>query len=219
MIAVYPPTAAFEKEPGIRGEVCEEKDHPASGDNGGKPMEDKNLSKHIPNWITALRLAGAAGLLLCRPLSAGFFVLYILCGLSDGLDGAAARKWNAATPAGAAFDSAADAAFAASALWVLLPLLRMQTWMLIWLAGIALLRTVSVTVGWIRFRAFACLHTWSNKAAGLLLFGFPVLWACLGMTFTALLLGCTASLSAVEELAIHLTADRLDRDRKSVFIR
>lgn len=110
-------------------------------------MEDKNLSKHIPNWITALRLAGAAGLLLCRPLSAGFFVMYILCGLSDGLDGAAARKWNAATPAGAAFDSAADAAFAASALWVLLPLLRMQTWMLIWLAGIALLRTVSVTVG------------------------------------------------------------------------
>ncbi len=122
-------------------------------------MEDKTLSKHIPNWITALRLAGAAGLLLCRPLSAGFFAIYILCGLSDLLDGTAARKWNAATPAGAALDSAADAAFAASALWVFLPLLRMQTWMLIWLAGIALLRTVSVTVGWSRFRAFACLHT------------------------------------------------------------
>ena len=59
--------------------------------------------KRIPNIITALRILGAACLLLCNPAGVAFWVIYGLCGISDMLDG-----YLALDPRGADSDMAVD---------------------------------------------------------------------------------------------------------------
>lgn len=55
---------------------------------------------HIPNIITILRFLEAAGLLICNPVGAAFWLIYGLCGLSDILDGYLALKLHAESKTG-----------------------------------------------------------------------------------------------------------------------
>ena len=77
----------------------------------------------LPNLITALRIAGTAGLLFTVPLTPLFFVIYTLCGLSDVLDGWLARHTGAASDFGARLDSIADLLFYTVMLAKLMPVL------------------------------------------------------------------------------------------------
>ena len=65
----------------------------------------------LPNLITALRIAGTAGLIFAQPLTPLYFVIYTLCGLSDVLDGWLARHTGSASDFGARLDSLADLFF------------------------------------------------------------------------------------------------------------
>ena len=120
----------------------------------------------MPNILTIFRIACAAFLPLAGPLSPAFFALYALCGVSDMLDGYIARKYQCASPLGAALDSIADFVFLAAALLSLIPALPWAGWMLWWAGAIALMRFASLSVGWLKFRTPAFLHTHANKAAG-----------------------------------------------------
>lgn len=173
--------------------------------------------KYIPNTITVLRITGSLTLLFQKPLSAGFFFLYFLCGITDILDGFIARKTNTVSAEGAVLDSAADTVLIAVMLFMLVPVLPFTPWMLLWTAAIAVVRILSWAVGFIRYRTFASLHTYANKAAGFALFCFPVLWKLLGMPVTEAAVGMIASLSAIEELVIQLTSKKLCRNETTVF--
>ena len=69
--------------------------------------------KHLPNAISAFRIAGSISLLFCEVTGWQFWVLYALCGISDMVDGWLARKLHAETKAGAILDSVADLVFVA----------------------------------------------------------------------------------------------------------
>ena len=56
----------------------------------------------------------SAAMLFCRAFSPAFWVFYIAAGLSDMLDGAAARKFNAVSKTGERLDTAADFVFVAA---------------------------------------------------------------------------------------------------------
>ncbi|HWP51676.1 MAG TPA: CDP-alcohol phosphatidyltransferase family protein, partial [Clostridia bacterium] len=163
-------------------------------------------------------LLGSAALLFLQPLSARFLWVYTLCGLSDALDGYVARKTGNTSKAGAMLDSAADIAFIAVVLLVFIPFFSFAARIVYWIAGIAFIRLSSLVVGYIRYRTFAGLHTYANKAAGLLLFLFPFLYQICGIKDALYLMLMTASVSAVEEIAIQLTSSSLNRDVKSIFI-
>lgn len=182
-------------------------------------FDERAWKRIIPNSITSLRIAGAVLLGFTAPFSATFFILYIFCGASDILDGYAARKLNAATKGGQVLDSIADGLFIGVLLIRLLPFIKPPLWVMLWASGVALVRIASLCVGFIRYRAFAWLHTWANKLTGGLLFAFPLLYAIFGISITAGLLCGAASLSALEELIINLRADKLDRERRSWFAR
>ena len=64
--------------------------------------------KYTASLITASRIIGAFVLLLIEPLSTPFFVVYILCCVSDVIDGYIARKTNTASKIGEILDSVAD---------------------------------------------------------------------------------------------------------------
>lgn len=173
--------------------------------------------RNLPNMITLLRLAAALCLPLTQAFSAPFLLLYAFCGLSDALDGYLARRLHAVSRLGQVLDSIADLLFFGIALLMILTATAFPAWILWWVAGIAMVRAITMVFGAIKYRRFALLHTCANKAAGAALFLFPFFYPVLpGETLPVLV--CTlGSLSAVEELGITLKAKTLQRDVRSIF--
>lgn len=164
-------------------------------------------------------MLAAVLLLFCEPFFAPFYCVYLYAGATDALDGMLARRLGVNTVSGARLDSIADIMFAAAALYRIVPVVPWSMWMLLWAAGVALLRLANLCIGLIKYRSAPFLHTWLNKLTGGLLFLFPALYGLLGLTGTAWLLGVAATLASVEELIVTLTADTLDRDRRGLFFR
>lgn len=173
--------------------------------------------KCVPNVITSARIALSLALLPTKPFTAPFFALYMLCGITDIADGFLARKLHAQSAAGAVLDSVSDTVFVAVTLFLLIPAVNIPLWALLWTAGIALLRVISALIGGIRFRRSAFTHTLANKAAGLLLFCFPLLYELIGVDITAAVVCCAASVASAEELMINIFSDVYRPDRKSIF--
>lgn len=175
--------------------------------------------KHIPNLITMIRIIGSLILLITEPLSITFFGIYIVCGLSDVLDGYIARKTRTSSQIGATLDSIADTIFIGIYLFILIPLFQITWWMYLWLGGIVLVRFVSLIIGFIKYHNLTFLHTYANKATGLMLFFFIFIFRILGINIAACLVFILASISAIEELTINMTSKKLDRDIRSIIVR
>jgi cardiolipin synthase (CMP-forming) len=174
--------------------------------------------KYLPDFITVSRILCAVPLLFIRPFSAVFFILYTQCGTSDVLDGFLARKTGTVSRSGQILDSTADAVFFIIIMIVYVRTLRPDFIFIVWIAAVCILRTASFVTGLIRFKEIVFLHTWANKAAGFTLFCFPFLYIL--STAAAFTAACSiTALSAAEELIINLTAERPDRDVKSIFKR
>ncbi len=68
------------------------------------------MLKHLPNFLSLLRLAAApiTAWLILEGYDTSAFLLFVAAGLSDGLDGFIARRWNFTSRFGAWLDPAAD---------------------------------------------------------------------------------------------------------------
>lgn len=133
------------------------------------------------------------------------------------IDGPVARMRNEQSEAGAKLDSSADVLFV---LCVGIAVVRSGSvpgWALTGASVIALIRIVAYGIGYGKYRTFASLHTVLNKAAGAILFLFPLLCRIFGRDAAALIAFGVALLSAVEELIITIQSKELDRNRKSIF--
>lgn len=126
--------------------------------------------KRLPNVISELRIAGSIGLLFCDVKGWPFWSLYVLCGLSDILDGWLARRLHAETEAGAILDSVADIVFVACCAIRLLPVLEIPAWLWIWAGAIVIIKMVNQISALFVCKRFCFLHTVANKLTGLLLF-------------------------------------------------
>lgn len=74
-----------------------------------------------------------------------FYLMYLLCGLSDMIDGTIARKTNTASKFGAKLDTAADFVFIVVSLVKILPVLPIQRWL--WIIVIAIIKVSNVIAG------------------------------------------------------------------------
>ena len=173
--------------------------------------------KRLANIITASRFVFAGLLVLSEPMSALFWVWYVCGGLSDLIDGPVARKLHQQSALGAKLDSIADIVFIACVCFAVLRSVVFPVWVIAGAVGIALVRFVSYGVGYRKYRTFATIHTWLNKATGFLLFIFPVLFALIGVGAACGVICGVGFLAAVEELVITIRSGELDRDRKSLF--
>ncbi len=153
----------------------------------------------MANLITGIRILASAALLLCHPLSPAFYILYLIAGISDMIDGPVARKTGAAGDFGAKLDTAADLFFAAVCLCRLLPVLDVPVWLYVWIGAIALARAANVVSGYVMQKRFVALHTPMNKAAGLLLFLLPLTLPFIELKYSAVPVCITAAFAAVQE--------------------
>ncbi|MBE0601282.1 MAG: CDP-alcohol phosphatidyltransferase family protein, partial [Firmicutes bacterium] len=169
--------------------------------------------------ITATRFVFAALILFTEPFSVQFWIWYLCGGLSDLLDGHIARKYSGPSPFGAKLDSAADLAFIICVGVAVFTGIAFPLWVFAAAGVVALVRVATYTVGYLRFRAFATLHTWLNKATGLLLLLFPVLFTLLGVSAATWILCGIALLAALEELWIMARSETPDRDCKGIWMR
>ena len=63
--------------------------------------------KHLPNILSASRIALCPPLLLADAMTVPFWVLYVIAGTTDMLDGFLARRWGVESKFGARLDSLA----------------------------------------------------------------------------------------------------------------
>ena len=140
-----------------------------------------------------------------------------MCGISDILDGYIARKTNTVSKAGATFDSIADFIFVSVMVVIFIPLISWELWLIYWIVAIATIRLVSLVIGFAKYHSVAFLHTYTNKATGLVLFLFPLFYHIADITIVVIALCSIASLSAIEELVINLKERNLDKNIRSLF--
>lgn len=174
--------------------------------------------KKIPNIISVLRISFSLGMLLLKPFSLLFWIVYSICGISDMFDGYIARKTNSVSKIGAILDSIADIEFIACVSIILIPVIVIPSMVLVWIILIALIRIISLLIGYYKYHVFASLHTYANKITGLLLFCFIYLIRYTDMNILTYVICTVASVSAFEEFLIQINSKKLDRDIKSIII-
>ena len=150
-----------------------------------------------PNIITLLRMAGSFGLLLCDVTGAAFWIIYVLCGISDIADGWLARKLNCVTRTGALLDSLADICFVACCAWQFLPILELPQWLWLWAGVIVVIKVVNQLSALVMHGRCSFPHTLANKVTGFLLF------IAVPMTFVSIIpisiVAAIATFAAIQE--------------------
>jgi len=126
--------------------------------------------KCLPNILSSLRMVGAVALLPCNVSSSTFWVLYIVCGISDIADGWLARKLKCVSKKGAFLDSLADICFVACCACRILPILELPQWLWLWAGVIVAMKVVNQLSALMRYGHCSFPHTIANKVTGFLLF-------------------------------------------------
>jgi len=174
--------------------------------------------KHLANIISLGRIILVFTLFFSLDHPWLFSGLYLLCGLSDLMDGYIARKTHTQSELGARLDSIADLLFfgfitVSVFLWLNHEVLPFLPWIII----IILIRGVNLAIAGYKYHSFAILHTLGNKTAGLLLFAAPPLYLLLQESAVFWPVCLVAVISAVEECFIHLSSSTLNINRRSFF--
>ena len=157
------------------------------------------MKRHIANTITGCRILCSILMLFCSAFSAQFYILYLLCGFSDMVDGTIARKTNSASEFGARFDTVADFIFVSVSLIKFLPLIDIPSWMWIWIALIAIIKICNIMWGFIFKKKLISLHTTMNRITGVLLFLLPLTLPIIELEYSSIVVCLIATASAIQE--------------------
>ena len=154
----------------------------------------------IANCITVSRLLFSLAMILFPPSSVPFAVLYVLCGVTDVLDGFVARKLHTESKIGEMLDSAADLFFAVVYAVKILSFLNIPLWMWIWVAVIGAVKITSILIASTKAHRLLIEHSFGNKLMGLLLFFLPLSVCVVDVKYTAPLVCAVATGTAIKEI-------------------
>ena len=157
------------------------------------------MKKHIANIITALRILLSVLLLFLPVWGTGFYIIYLLCGITDMIDGAIARKLGTVSEFGARLDTVADLVFLSVSLVKFLPTISIPRWLWIWIAVIGVVKIGNLIWGYVRIKTLVSLHTVMNKITGLLLFLLPLTFPIIDLNYSSIAVCVVASLAAIHE--------------------
>lgn len=155
--------------------------------------------KHIPNILSASRIAWCLPLLLVDAMTVSFWVLYVIAGTTDMLDGFLARRWGVESKFGARLDSLADFVFVLAVGYKLFPWLKLPATLWMMIGFIALMKVSNAISSYVIKHKIAFLHTKANKLTGFLLF---ISMMTIGQSYfipIAWIVACIALFAAIQE--------------------
>ena len=158
------------------------------------------MKKRIANIITASRIVFSLTLLFLPLSSAWFYVFYLLCGLSDMVDGTVARRMGSASAFGAKLDTVSDFVFMIVALIKFVPYLHIPAWLWVWIGIIATIKICGAILGFVRTGKITFSHTVLNKVTGLSLFLLPMTISFVDLIYTLPIVCTLATISAIHEV-------------------
>lgn len=153
----------------------------------------------MANIITSIRIICSISLLFCPALSMLFYVLYIVAGVTDMIDGIVARKTNSVSEFGSKLDTIADFVLVVTCLIKLLPVLDIETWMYIWIVIIAVIKLINIVSCYVMWKKLIAVHSVMNKVSGVLLFALPLTFRIIGLRYSVIVVCVVATFAAVQE--------------------
>ena len=155
--------------------------------------------RQIPDLLSMSRIVLCLPLLMVDAMTLPFWVLYLIAGLTDMLDGFLARRWGVESKFGARLDSLADFVFVLAVGYKLFPWLKLPAtlWMMIGL--IALVKVSNAISAFVVKHRIKFLHTKANKLTGFLLF---IGMMTIGQSYfipAAWMIACIALFAAIQE--------------------
>ena len=173
----------------------------SEGNNGDqRPGGTKRM---VADALTVGRMLFSLFLLVFSPFSPLFGILYLLCGITDVLDGFAARRLHTESKKGARLDSAADLFFAVVYAVRILPRLSVPLWIWIWTTVIAAGKLTVIVSASMKAHSLRVEHSIGNKLTGVLLFLLPLSVCTVDVRYGAAAVCTSATITAVMEI-VHL---------------
>ena len=154
----------------------------------------------IANGITVSRILFSLAMILFPPSSVPFEVLYVLCGLTDVLDGFVARKLHTESTTGERLDSIADLFFAVVYAVKILPFLNIPLWIWIWTVIIASAKITEILIASTKAHRLSIEHSFGNKLTGLLLYLLPLSVCIVDVKYGATLVCAVALGTVIKEI-------------------
>jgi CDP-diacylglycerol--glycerol-3-phosphate 3-phosphatidyltransferase len=153
----------------------------------------------MANLITSIRILCSVALLFCAALSPWFYVLYIIAGVSDMVDGWVARKTNTVSEFGSKLDTIADIIFVVVCLVKLLPVLHLPVWIYVWVGLIACIKVFNIVYSYVVRKQFLADHSIPNKVTGALLFLLPLTLFVIDVKYSAAVVCAVATVAGIQE--------------------
>ena len=153
----------------------------------------------MANIITGCRILCNILLLFVPAFSSTFYILYLVAGFTDMVDGPIARKTNTANEFGSRLDTIADIVFVAACMIKLLPVLTIPTWLCIWIGVIAIIKVFNIISGYIVQKKLVAKHTIMNKVTGAVLFILPLTLSVVDLKYSGGFICTIAILAAIQE--------------------
>lgn len=153
----------------------------------------------MANIITGCRILCSILLLFVPAFSSTFYILYLVAGFTDMIDGPIARKTNTANEFGSRLDTIADIVFVAACMIKLLPVLTIPTWLCVWIGVIAIIKVFNIISGYIVQKKLVAKHTIMNKVTGAVLFILPLTLSVVDLKYSGGFICTIAILAAIQE--------------------
>ncbi len=132
------------------------------------------MKKHLANIISSSRVFGAIALFFFSNITTPFLIIYVLCGITDLIDGPIARKTNSTSPLGATLDTVGDVATYLALTKVLAMQKLVPGWILIWILSAGVIFGIDALIAKKRLGKLYLPHTWLGKVFGGTVFVLPI---------------------------------------------
>jgi CDP-diacylglycerol--glycerol-3-phosphate 3-phosphatidyltransferase len=170
------------------------------------------MKKYIADIISSSRIALAVALFFFSDVNLAYLVIYIICAVTDFIDGPIARKLNTVSEHGALLDTVGDVLTYVSFAKIMIVKHMVPAWIIIWFALAAVGIVLSGVIAKARFDKFYIVHSLFGKIMGFCAFLLPV-----GAYFDKTLVACcavciAATISALESCIIQMSLKEFNPD-------
>ncbi|MBQ6381388.1 MAG: CDP-alcohol phosphatidyltransferase family protein [Clostridia bacterium] len=184
------------------------------------------MKKHIPNIISATRILIGALLYLFNDINGGFIALYVVCGITDLIDGPIARKLNATSSTGALLDTIGDIVTYMAFAKILLVKHMVPGWIVAWMLGVAAIHLLAGLYSLIKVKKFYVVHSLFGKLLGGAVFVLPFAMWIVGMLpidydpavhFLMAVAATIGTIAGIESFAIQIKTNDPDTDIHTIY--